>query len=110
MYITSAADGQAVSQVLGASDLPPYFGYSVNGDILEKPLKEASGELTGDLTRAVKFGKGILQQMSKETSQEILEPAVSTAAQEMREAVEKQKKNYNKNNPARTKRPKTRRR
>ena len=110
MYITSAADGQAVSQVLGASDLPPYFGYSVNGDILEKPLKEASGELTGDLTRAVKFGKGILQQMSKETSQEILEPAVSTAAQEMREAVEKQKKNYNKNNPARTKRQKTRHR
>ena len=26
MYITSAADGQAVSQVLGSSDLPPYFG------------------------------------------------------------------------------------
>lgn len=101
MYITSAADGQAVSQVLGSSDLPPYFGYSVNGDILEKPLGQASAELTGDLTRAVKFGKGILQQMSKETSQEILEPAVSTAAQEMREAAKKQKKDFNKKSAAR---------
>lgn len=102
MYITSAADGQAVSQALGASDMPPYFGYNANGDILEKgTLVESSSELTGDFIRAVKFGKGILQQMNKETSQEILEPAVSAAAQEMREAAEKQKKDFNQKSAAR---------
>ncbi len=102
MYITSAADGQAVSQVLGSSDLPPYFGYNASGDILEKgTVAESSSELTGDLIRAVKFGKGVLQQMSKETSQEILEPAVSAAAQEMREAAEKQKKDFNQKSAAR---------
>ncbi|WP_432634396.1 hypothetical protein [Candidatus Avelusimicrobium sp.] len=102
MYITSAADGQAVSQVLGSSDLPPYFGYNASGDILEKgTVAQSSSELTGDLIRAVKFGKGVLQQMSKETSQEILEPAVSAAAQEMREAAEKQKKDFNQKSAAR---------
>ena len=102
MYITSAADGQAVSQALGASDMPPYFGYNANGDILEKgSLAESSSELTGDFIRAVKFGKGILQQMNKETSQGILEPAVSAAAQEMREAAEKQKKDFNQKSAAR---------
>lgn len=102
MYITSAADGQAVSQVLGASDLPPYFGYNASGDILGKDtLAQSSAELTGDLIRAVKFGKGVLQQMSKETSQEILEPAVSAAAQEMREAAKKQQKDFNQKSAAR---------
>lgn len=102
MYVTSAADGQAVSRALGASDLPPYFGYNTNGDILEKgSVAAASSELTGDFIRAVKFGKGVLQQMSKETSQEILEPAVSAAAQEMREAAKKQQKDFNQKSAAR---------
>ena len=39
--------------------------------------------------------------MNKETSQEILEPAVSAAAQEMREAAEKQKKDFNQKSAAR---------
>ena len=64
-------------------------------------MAESSSELTGDLIRAVKFGKGVLQQMTKETSQEILEPAVSAAAQEMREAAEKQKKDFNQKSAAR---------